>query len=39
MALFTFIVKLWNRLICSGVPKPIPEYDELTYDKVTQRRL
>ena len=39
MALFTFIVKLWNRLIRSGVPQPIPEYEDLTYDKVTQRRL
>jgi hypothetical protein len=39
MVLFSFIAKLWNRLIRPGVPKPIPEYEDLTYDKVTQRRL
>jgi len=39
MALFAYIMKLWNRLIRSGVPEPIPEYADLTYDKVTQRRL
>ncbi len=39
MILFAFISKLWSRLIRSAVPKPIPEYEDLTYDKVTQRRL
>jgi len=41
MALFAYIVKLWNRLSNkpSGVPTPIPEYEDLTYDKVTQPRV
>jgi hypothetical protein len=39
MVLFAFIVKLWNRPTHPGVPRPIPEYEDLTYDKVTQRRL
>ena len=41
MTLFAYIAKLWNRLINkpSGVPEPIPEYEDLTYDKVTQPRV
>jgi hypothetical protein len=41
MAFFGYITMLWNRLINkpSGVPTPIPEYEDLTYDKVTQRRV
>ena len=39
MALFAYIVKLWNQLSKPGVPTPIPEYEDLTYDKVMQPRV
>lgn len=39
MALFAYIVKLWGWLTKPGVPEPIPEYEDLTSDKVTQPRI
>jgi hypothetical protein len=41
MGLFAYIVKLWNQLSNkpSGVPEPIPEYEDLTYDKIMQPRV
>ncbi len=39
MSLFAYIALLWRVMTQPAVPKPIPEYEDLTYDEVTQPRL
>ncbi len=39
MAVFQYLVKLWQQLTQPAVPTEIPEYCDMTYDKVMQPRV
>jgi hypothetical protein len=39
MVMIAYLVKLWAQLTQPGVPTDIPEYEDMTYDKVMQPRV
>jgi hypothetical protein len=39
VAFIKYLVKLWHQLTQPGVPTEIPEYEDMTYDKVIQPRI
>ncbi|MDB5068950.1 MAG: hypothetical protein JWM87_61 [Candidatus Eremiobacteraeota bacterium] len=39
MTLFIYLSKLWRQITQPAVPTEIPDYEDMTYDKVTQPRV